>query len=52
MRHPLASIIRVTSKRRFPEFLTFKFGYELPTGELVLFIYFFSLKKKKINFFF
>lgn len=33
LRHPLASIIRVTSKRQFPEYLTFKFGYDLPTGE-------------------
>uniref|UniRef100_A0A914HWV3 Rhodanese domain-containing protein n=1 Tax=Globodera rostochiensis TaxID=31243 RepID=A0A914HWV3_GLORO len=33
LRHSLSSIMRVTSKRRFPEFLTFKFGYELPTGE-------------------
>ncbi|KAH7699069.1 Protein TBC-1 [Aphelenchoides avenae] len=32
-RHQLSSIMRVTSKRRIPEFLTFKFGYELPTGE-------------------
>uniref|UniRef100_A0A914CLG7 TBC1 domain family member 23 n=1 Tax=Acrobeloides nanus TaxID=290746 RepID=A0A914CLG7_9BILA len=32
-RRPLSSIMRVTSKKRIPEFLTFKFGYELPTGE-------------------
>ncbi|KAI6218633.1 TBC1 domain family member 23 [Aphelenchoides fujianensis] len=31
--HPLPSIIRVTSKRRVPEFLTFSFGKELPNGE-------------------
>lgn len=33
LRHSLSSIMKVTSKRRFPEYLTFKFGYELPTGE-------------------
>lgn len=45
--HPLPTILRVTSKRRVPEFLTFKvrslliifkqlnfqFGHELPNGE-------------------
>jgi hypothetical protein len=25
--------MRVTSKKRHPEFLSFKFGYDLPTGE-------------------
>lgn len=25
--------MRVTSKKKIPEYLTFKFGYELPTGE-------------------
>jgi hypothetical protein len=33
VRHQLSSVMRVTSKKRVPEFLTFKFGYELPTGE-------------------
>lgn len=32
-RHSLSSIMKVTSKKRIPEFLTFKFGYDLPTGE-------------------
>lgn len=31
--HSLPSILRVTSKRRIPEFLTFKYGHELPNGE-------------------
>lgn len=33
LRHSLSSVMRVTSKKKIPEFLTFKFGYELPTGE-------------------
>lgn len=33
VQHPLPTILRVTSKRRVPEFLTFKFGHELPSGE-------------------
>uniref|UniRef100_A0A915NQT5 TBC1 domain family member 23 n=1 Tax=Meloidogyne floridensis TaxID=298350 RepID=A0A915NQT5_9BILA len=46
MRHSLASILKVTSKRRFPEFLTFKFGYELPTGEThVSHVHYFILPK-------
>ncbi|CAD5216404.1 unnamed protein product [Bursaphelenchus okinawaensis] len=31
--HSLSSIVRVTSKRKVPEFLTFKFGYENAFGE-------------------
>ncbi|KJH44527.1 kelch repeat protein [Dictyocaulus viviparus] len=27
-RHPLSSVLRVTSKKKIPELLTFKFGYE------------------------
>ncbi|KAI1731989.1 rab-GTPase-TBC domain-containing protein [Ditylenchus destructor] len=30
LRQSLSSIMRVTSKKKIPEFLTFKFGYELP----------------------
>lgn len=28
-RHPLSSVVRVTSKKKVPELLTFKFGYEI-----------------------
>ncbi|VDK57291.1 unnamed protein product [Cylicostephanus goldi] len=28
-RHPLSSVLRVTSKKKVPELLTFKFGYEV-----------------------
>ncbi|TMS37212.1 hypothetical protein L596_004189 [Steinernema carpocapsae] len=33
-RHPLPTVMQVTSKKKIPEFLTFKFGYELPSGEI------------------
>uniref|UniRef100_A0A1I7ZB02 TBC1 domain family member 23 n=1 Tax=Steinernema glaseri TaxID=37863 RepID=A0A1I7ZB02_9BILA len=33
-RLPLSTVMQVTSKKKVPEFLTFKFGYELPTGEI------------------
>ncbi|CAJ0934488.1 unnamed protein product, partial [Mesorhabditis belari] len=32
-RHPLQTVIRVTSKKKIPELLTFKFGYEHSPGE-------------------
>uniref|UniRef100_A0A7E4ZZ16 TBC1 domain family member 23 n=1 Tax=Panagrellus redivivus TaxID=6233 RepID=A0A7E4ZZ16_PANRE len=32
-RHPLSTVMRVSSKKRHPEYLTFQYGYELPTGE-------------------
>lgn len=33
LKHALSSVMRVTSKKKIPEYLTFKFGYELSTGE-------------------
>jgi hypothetical protein len=32
-RHSLGTVMRVSSKKQHPEYLTFQFGYELPTGE-------------------
>lgn len=44
-RHALSSILRVTSKKKVPELLTFNFGYEISGGSKVTAVYRFLVPK-------